>query len=101
MDMFQRGGSTNLNHQPDKDLRQDSSLGHLRAGHGASAPSAPRGSAIGGIAGLTAVATVGLAVSSRSAKAGRSPWFSVALGDFFLGKMKKNGETWRNMGVSP
>ena len=51
-------------------------MGHLRAGHGASAPSAPRSSgAIGGIAGLTAVATVGLAVSSSSAKAGpRSPW---------------------------
>eukprot|EP00435_Cladocopium_sp_Y103_P029892 s1736_g7.t1 len=51
---------------------QDSSVGHLRAGHGASAPSAPRSSssAIGGIAGLTAVATVGLAVSRRSAKAG-------------------------------
>ena len=63
---------------------QDSSVGHLRAGHGASAPSAPRSAsgALSGIAGITAVATVGLAVSSRSAKAG-------ARGNrrFFLGKI--------------
>ena len=69
-------------------------VGHLRAGHGASAPSAPRSAsgALSGIAGITAVATVGLAVSSRSAKAGaRSPWKPA----IFSGKDLKNlGKIW-------